>query len=123
MCPCGSGQTYAVCCAPVHAQPAAALTAEALMRARYCAFAKGLIDFLYDTYHPQVRRFQQKAAIAQWASENKWMQLEIVHATLSTVEFKAHYLNLAGEVEIHHEKSTFKQLGKSWYYADGRLLA
>lgn len=122
-CPCGTGKPYDSCCELVHTQLSAAQTAEALMRARYCAFAKGLIDFLYDTYHAQVRRYQQKTAIAQWAAENKWMQLEIIQATAATVEFKAHYLCPSGDVEIHHEKSTFKKQGDCWYYYDGRLLS
>ena len=121
-CPCGSEKSYNSCCALVHQELSTAQSAEAIMRARYSAFAKGIIDFLYDSYHPQVRRFQQKSAIAQWAAENKWMQLEIINTSPSTVTFKAHYLAPSGDVEIHHEKSTFKQQGNCWYYYDGRLL-
>ncbi|WP_262708593.1 YchJ family protein [Sphingobacterium psychroaquaticum] len=123
LCGCSSEKPYSDCCAPIHQDLREATTAESLMRARYCAFTKGLIDFLYNSFHPTTRRFQQKAAIAQWASANKWMQLEVLRATETTVEFKAHYLNANGEVEIHHEKSTFKRTQGIWYYVDGRLLS
>ena len=38
-CPCGSGATYGECCGPIHDGTAKAKTAEALMRARYSAYA------------------------------------------------------------------------------------
>ncbi|WP_241254986.1 YchJ family metal-binding protein [Sphingobacterium sp. DR205] len=119
-CPCGSGLTFAECCQQVHSNYTKATTAEALMRARYSAFVVGNIDFLYNTFHPTTRRFQNKNAIEQWAKENKWMQLNILKATFSTVEFEAHYLDSELQVQIHHEKSTFKQQGDLWYYVDGR---
>jgi SEC-C motif-containing protein len=120
LCPCGSGSTYEECCLQIHRFHAKATTAEALMRARYSAFVTQQIDFLYDTYHPSTRRFQNKQAIGQWARDNKWMQLSIQKSTLHTVEFEAHYLDPQMEVQIHHEKSTFKKQGDLWYYVDGR---
>lgn len=122
-CTCCSGKTYEDCCAPIHAKLAAAETAEQLMRARYCAFTKGMVDFIYDSFFPAQRRLQHKPAIAQWAAENKWMQLEVLSVSDSVVEFKAHYLNAAGEVEIHHEKSSFKKLNGSWYYTTGQMMS
>ncbi len=119
-CPCGSGLTFAECCQQVHNSHAKATTAEALMRARYSAFAVRDIDFLYNTFHPTTRRFQNKHAIQQWAQENKWMQLNILKATFATVEFEAHYLDSTMELQIHREKSTFKQQGNLWYYVDGQ---
>ena len=49
-CPCGSGDDYAACCGRLHAG-APAPTAEALMRARYSAFAVGNLGYLLGTYH------------------------------------------------------------------------
>lgn len=92
------------------------------MRARYCAFCKGLIDFLYNTFHSTTRRWQQKKDIERWATENKWMQLEIVNVTRDAVEFRAHFLNKDLHVEIHHEKSYFKQVQGIWYYMDGNIV-
>jgi len=118
-CPCCSGSAFSECCQLIHLSPAKAQTAEALMRARYSAFATADIDFLYNTYHPTTRRFQNKNSIQQWAMENKWMQLVILKSTIHTVEFEAHYLDANMEVQVHHEKSTFKKQGELWYYVDG----
>ncbi len=120
LCPCGSGNPYSACCQQIHLSHANATTAEALMRARYSAFVVQHIDFLYSTFHPSTRRFQNKQAIGQWARENKWMQLTILKSTPHTVEFEAHYLDPQMEVQVHHEKSTFKKQGDLWYYVDGR---
>lgn len=119
-CPCGSNMAYAECCQLIHDNPSAATTAEQLMRARFTAFSKGLIDFIYLTFHPDCRRLQNKAAIAQWAQENKWMQLEILRSDSSHVEFKAHYLNNQLHAEVHHEKSTFKKAKGNWYFLKGQ---
>ncbi|WP_133640559.1 YchJ family protein [Sphingobacterium paludis] len=122
-CNCGSARFYADCCLLVHQDRQAAITAEQLMRARYTAFTRSLIDFLYDSFHPDSRRYQNKKEIAAWAQENKWMHLEIIQASTTTVEFKAHYLDKQFEPAVHHEKSRFKKDRGIWYYLDGRLLS
>ncbi|WP_367209539.1 YchJ family protein [Sphingobacterium sp. R2] len=121
LCPCGTGINYDECCQQIHRCHAKAHTAEALMRARYSAFVKKEIDFLYRTFHPSTRRFQNKQAIGHWAIENKWMQLQILKSTLHTVEFEAHYLDAQMQVQVHHEKSTFKKQGDLWYYVEGTV--
>ncbi len=123
LCPCGSTLSYQNCCNRIHQDQKLAETAEQLMRSRYAAFCLRLIDFLYDSFHPQTRRFQKKSEIEQWAKENNWQELQIVKSTTSTVEFKAYYMDLRGELHIHHEKSNFKQLNGIWYYYDGQLKA
>ncbi|GHE34238.1 YchJ family protein [Sphingobacterium griseoflavum] len=120
-CHCGTSLSYPDCCGKIHENLALAGTAEELMRARYTAFSLQLIDFLYDSFHPSTRRFQQKKDIEQWAKSNKWMQLEILNSTLSTVEFRAHYLDPQFQVAVHHEKSNFRKLHGLWYYVDGSL--
>ncbi|MGJ1430096.1 YchJ family protein [Sphingobacterium spiritivorum] len=121
-CPCGSGEDYPNCCQNIHKNIQEATSAEKLMRARYTAFYLELVDFIYDSFHPSTRRFQNKKDIRQWAQENKWMHLEILHVTPQTVEFKAHYMNPQSEIHTHHEKSTFKQFNKVWYYVDGKIM-
>lgn len=119
ICPCDSTLNYEDCCAPYHNKIKTAPTAEALMRSRFCAFALHLVDYLYQTTYPNQRKNHSKAAILNWAVSNKWMQLEIIKATSNTVEFKAHYLDKNLDAQVHHEKSTFKQLNGVWYYVDG----
>ena len=123
LCPCGSTLSYQNCCNRIHQNQQLAETAEQLMRSRYTAFTFGLVDFLYDSFHPQTRRFQKKSEIESWAKENNWQELEIIKSTASTVEFKAYYIDLNGELHVHHEKSNFKQLNGIWYYYDGKLKA
>jgi SEC-C motif-containing protein len=120
-CPCGNERDFSSCCEIIHQDLAKAETAEKLMRARYTAFVVGNIDFLYHTFHPTTRRFQTKKEIESWAKQNKWMQLEILNSTYSTVEFKAHYLDQHFDVQVHHEKSKFMQVQHMWYYVEGML--
>lgn len=121
-CPCGSSKEYNICCERVHKDLTEATTAEMLMRARYSAFVKQNIDFLYQTYHPKTRKFQNKNEIKQWATESKWMHLVILHSTTNTVEFEAHYLDDRMETQVHHEKSNFKKNQDLWYYVDGTII-
>ncbi|SKC02099.1 SEC-C motif-containing protein [Sphingobacterium nematocida] len=122
-CPCGSSFQFEHCCARIHNGILSPSSAEMLMRARYSAFAIGNIDFLYNSFHPSTRRFQNKQDIKKWALENIWLGLEIVKSTTLTVEFKARYQDLiSGAQYVHHEKSNFKELQGTWYYVDGRLI-
>ena len=45
-CPCNSGKAYGECCGPILDGAVKAETAEALMRARYCAYVTEHIAFL-----------------------------------------------------------------------------
>jgi len=50
-CPCDSTVKYNDCCQPHHSGISLPLTAEALMRSRYSAYALKLVDYLVDTTH------------------------------------------------------------------------
>jgi SEC-C motif domain protein len=52
-CTCGSGLPYRECCQPYHLGRELAPTAEALMRSRYSAYTKGLVDYIVETTHPE----------------------------------------------------------------------
>lgn len=121
-CYCGSENNYEDCCKTVHLDLKNAESAEQLMRARYSAFCLSLVDFLYNSFHPNSRRFQKKTEIEQWSKENKWEGLEIIKATENTVEFMAFYMDPFGEKQQHHEKSRFQKLQGTWYYVDGRIV-
>lgn len=118
-CPCGNDTTFASCCETIHLDLSKAETAEQLMRARYAAFVVKNINFLYNTFHPNIRRYQSKKEIEQWAVENRWLKLEILKASKHKVEFKAYYLNPQQATVVHHEKSTFEMLNDTWFYVDG----
>ena len=55
-CHCNSGQDFASCCGPILSGEKQAETAEALMRARYCAFVCDEIDYLTESLHPSHRQ-------------------------------------------------------------------
>ncbi|MDH5827175.1 YchJ family protein [Sphingobacterium faecium] len=122
-CYCGNSLPYEECCQQIHLNQQKALSSEQLMRARYSAFVVQNIDFLYNSFHPTTRNFQDKKEIEMWAKESKWMQLHILTSTTSVVEFEAHYLDAQLNLQIHHERSNFKQIKGVWYYVDGDLIA
>ena len=74
-CPCGSGQDLDDCCGAMIAG-APAPTAEALMRARYTAFALGQIDYLADTLAPEARGDFDPIEAGGTASDAVWQSLE-----------------------------------------------
>ncbi|NUT33267.1 MAG: hypothetical protein HOV79_09350, partial [Hamadaea sp.] len=91
-CPCGLGQPYPDCCGRWHAG-ADAPTAEALMRSRFAAFARGLPAYLLRTWHPSTR-----PADLDLTDGPRFTRLEVVSAergtmfdTVGTVRFRAHY--------------------------------
>ncbi|GAB3937795.1 YchJ family protein [Micromonospora vulcania] len=119
-CPCGSGQAYADCCAPVHAGTAQAPTAEALMRSRFSAFALGDADHLLRSWHSSTRPAQLDLDPGQ-----RWTRLEIVDTergglldNAGTVTFHAHYRD-AGRPGTLTECSRFTREDGRWVYLDG----
>ena len=135
-CPCGSGETYANCCGPLHAAlsqevgdkvgdesgPIApnapfALTPEALMRSRYSAYVLGLIDYLLATWHPSTAPGELAL------SPVKWLGLEVLHAQSAAdagiVEFVARLRDGSGRAQRMHETSRFVREAGRWFYIDG----
>lgn len=123
-CPCGTGRDYADCCGPFHAG-ADAPTAEQLMRARYCAYARGDAAFLVRSSHPLLRaKIDQRSLRRSFAVA--WSGLEVVQTeaggpddTTGMVHFKARYRAAGGE-QIMEERSRFVRDGSAWVYRDAR---
>ena len=78
-CPCGSGKTYAECCEPLITGKSKALTAEALMRARYTAYVVHAIDFIINTCETgeQIAEIDRKAT-EDWSNKSTWHGLKIL---------------------------------------------
>lgn len=120
-CPCGSGKTYTNCCCLLHLGETAA-DAEALMRSRYSAYVLQLEDYLLRTWHPDTR----PAALGLAEDQPiKWLGLKVLRfeATgkdAAIVEFEAKY-KVNGKAEKLHETSSFKKIGRHWYYLDGLI--
>lgn len=116
-CPCGSGQSYVECCGRHHRGEASPPTAEALMRARFSAFALGDADFLRRTWHRTTRPDP-----LQLDSGQRWTRLEILGHTGGavfdaggTVDFRAHY-RVNGLTGAQSENSAFVRDGGEWRY-------
>lgn len=118
-CPCGLAEPYVRCCGRFHRGEAAAPSAEALMRSRYCAFVKEDEGYLLRTWHPRTR-----PARVEFDPGMRWTGLEILDTgqssafhTTGTVTFRASYRG--GSL---HERSRFERVDGAWVYVDGDFL-
>lgn len=92
------------------------------MRARYSAFARGLEDYLRDTWHP--------ATLPDGALTDpltRWIGLDILDAPApepkrGIVEFVARYRADGAEQSLH-ERSRFVWQSERWWYLKGTHFA
>ena len=127
-CPCCSQRDFESCCAPFLSGEQKAPTAEALMRSRYTAYAKGNIDYIRKTTHRTALGEFDEDAARKWSKDSEWHGLEIVSVSRGSeedrdgeVEFIATY-SQGEEEETHHEKSIFKKEGQKWFFVDSRVV-
>lgn len=125
-CPCGSGRDFTTCCELYISGRAAAPTAEALMRARYAAYATGRVDFIEKTHAPESRADFDRAASEKWARESQWKGLSIVAVKdggeaddQGVVNFSARF-STGGKDFEHREIATFRREGGAWRFVDGK---
>lgn len=125
-CPCGSGLSYAQCCEPYHKKKAKPKTAEACLRARYCAFVKHEIDFILDSHHPKTRNELNRSDVETWSKGSSWLGLEIKESTgggaqdeAGTIVFCARY-RAQGKDQQHWENALFEKLDGSWMFVDAQ---
>lgn len=125
-CPCGSEKPYAACCEPVVRGERPADTAEALMRARYSAYAKEQVAFILDSTHPAQRDQYTAEGIRRWARNSEWHGLTILATEkgapeddAGTVEFVAEYAE-KGRRRRHHEIAQFQRHDNAWFFYDGQ---
>ncbi len=107
-------QPYSACCASYIEAGLPAPNAEALMRARYSAYALGKIDFLFDSLAPEARYDFDRKAVTHWATQSQWLGLDILSTeqgepgdSQGFVEFIAHFI-FDGEQRAHRERSLFR---------------
>lgn len=118
-CPCGTGLPYGECCGPLH-DGGRAVTAEALMRSRFSAFARGDVAYLGRTWHPRTRPRD-----LELDADLRWYRLDVLRTERGglldddgVVEFRAHYRSAAGRGALH-EVSRFVRERGAWLYVDG----
>jgi SEC-C motif domain protein len=126
LCPCGTKQPFSACCEPILNGAKPAETPEALMRARYSAFARQNVDFIMNSVSPKRRKDFDRKSIEEWSKNSEWAGLEIVSTEkggkdddTGLVEFIAKYKE-KGEDQAHHELATFVKLDGKWFFDDGR---
>jgi SEC-C motif-containing protein len=127
-CLCGSEKTFSACCEPFLNGGSIAPTAEALMRARYSAYATANIDFIERTTHSSARTDFNQESARKWAEESQWHGLEILNVSEGnaedaegSVEFIATYSQQDEKIQ-HHELATFRKEDGAWTFVDGRIL-
>ncbi|MEN6475578.1 MAG: YchJ family protein [Syntrophaceae bacterium] len=127
-CPCGSNKPYSECCEPLH-KGARALRAEQLIRARYSAYAKMELDYLFETTHPERRADYDADNTRTWAEHSVWDHIDILETLAGgqdddkgEVEFIAHYADAKGRKCTHHERALFEKYDGRWYFKDGTYI-
>lgn len=123
-CPCGSGKLYSNCCQSFHLQNTQAPTAESLMRARYCAYALKLNDYIDKTWHSSTRaqNINAEEIGVKWTKLNLKKAWQGSNNTEAFIEFEAHY-KVNGKAEKMHEISRFIFEQNQWLYIDGQVTA
>ncbi|MET0190671.1 MAG: YchJ family metal-binding protein [Pseudonocardia sediminis] len=120
-CPCGLPEPFEACCGRyLGPDGAAPPTAEALMRSRFTAFARGDVEHLLRTWHPDTRPRRLEPDPAR-----RWVRLEILDRSGGTmferegvVEFRAHHRDGSGSGS-QQERSRFVREKGRWLYLDG----
>jgi len=122
-CACGSSRKYIKCCGQYIKQGIKPLTAEVLMRSRYCAYVLQDEEYLLTTWLPSTR----PAQLNLQHDNVEWTQLEILATSAGkpldntgTVEFIAYYKG-EGQKQQIHEVSQFVKEHNQWLYVDGLI--
>ncbi len=122
-CDCGAARRYEDCCGRFHSGPLhlQAPDAEALMRSRYSAYVRDLIDYLRATWHTSTR----PESIEPNPPGLRWLGLDVKKHLVqdtdhATVEFVARS-KLGGRAHRMQEKSRFVREDGRWFYVDGDL--
>jgi len=127
-CPCGSTRNYTDCCEPIITGIHPAETAEQLMRARYSAYTKIEMDFIFNSTDPAGRENYDHDGTRAWAESSEWLGLEILGTVKGgkedkrgEVEFIARFKE-KGELREHHENALFNRKEGAWFFSDGTMV-
>jgi SEC-C motif-containing protein len=124
-CPCGKGESIDVCCGPFLKGTSQPDTAEALMRARYTAYATHDVDYVLSSHDPATASEVDRENTELWSKNSEWLGLEIVTTeggkpedSEGVVEFIARYKIRNVKLD-HRERASFKKHDGRWYFVDG----
>lgn len=127
-CPCGSDTIYKRCCYRYH-RGAMVKTPDLVVRARYCAYAVGHLDYLMRTTHPDSPHFRKnkqrwEAELRSFTEFTKFVHLGIMNVTESDdgqtawVTFQAGMVQ-KGQPTPFLERSEFRKVKGKWLYLKG----
>ncbi|MDJ0036897.1 YchJ family protein [Pantoea allii] len=123
-CPCCSGKQYSLCCQPFVKGTEIPLSAEQLMRSRYCAYVKHDVDYLVSTWHPTRCDPALAGLLSERFAGTEWLSLNVTHCEPGRnqdeafVTFFARYRE-NGVNRAMYERSRFLREDQRWYYVDG----
>jgi len=117
-CPCGSGEIFGGCCAPILNGELSAPNAERLMRSRFTAHAVHDFPYLHRTF---AETRDTPYVEDEYGNDIEWTKL-VVHAHetdirpgVSRVDFSA-YFSEEGRDGVLHEKSEFERSDGEWIF-------
>lgn len=129
-CPCrkmaAEPLSYEACCKPILEGGVSPASPEALMRARYSAFALQKLDFLNESLAPEARHDFDRKSVGHWSRSAEWLGLEIngteggaTGDATGFVSFTAHYI-LDGKQMAHKERSLFRfdAAMERWFFVE-----
>lgn len=122
-CPCTSGKKYKKCCRRYH-QGMKVPTPEALVRARFGAYAIGLTDYLVNTLHPdhedvELGLRKLVAQIEAYSIRNTFLKCDILSAEDEKVTYRAFIMAFHQDPLVYTEDAIFAKHGDLWYYLSG----
>ncbi|MEO0683139.1 MAG: YchJ family metal-binding protein [Pseudomonadota bacterium] len=118
-CPCSSGKGCLACCGRLRAG-APAPTAEALLRARYAAYARGDATYVLSTWAPDSRPPSLDPDPARASTGLAVGSTRDTGPETAEVRFTARCRQGAKKVRLT-ETSRFRLDGAGWVYVDGDL--
>ena len=125
-CPCGSGRSFETCCGPFLAG-APAPTAEALMRSRYTAYARGDAAYLHRASAGEALMRFDPADVARSFQSTEWLGLDISKVEAGQamdatghVTFTARFRQ-NGRLHVLAERSEFRRIDGDWRYTNGEV--
>jgi SEC-C motif-containing protein len=131
-CPCGSEKSYGNCCGVYHGGEREAPDAEALMRSRFAAYARGKADYLWKTLHPDHddrarRREDVTKELREAFVRFRYQSLRVLDRSPPDREGVARVLFIARIFERGHdrsfiERSDFLHDGTGWRYLCGATI-
>ncbi len=123
LCPCGRPLPLEACCGRYLRGWEQPETAEALMRARYTAYALAEVDYLLETHDPD--HTPDRGEVLDWARRARFTSLVIEEVVAGApdddtgvVQFAASFEE-NGVLQQHRERSRFGKRDGRWYYLDG----